>query len=133
MIILFALGATFASMRGYSMVMNIPAFLLVSLTLAGSATALGLFFSATKLAASAAFAPMFLGAILGGVMLPADFLPAFLRPFTFIFPQYYGMMGYQDLMVRSGGVMQILPEAGALLLFTVIFTALAIWRFDPRD
>jgi ABC-type multidrug transport system permease subunit len=66
-------------------------------------------------------------------MLPADFLPAFLRPFTFIFPQYYGMMGYQDLMVRSGGVMQILPEAGALLLFTVIFTALAIWRFDPRD
>jgi len=133
MIILFALGVTFASMRGLGVKLDIPAFLLISLTLAGSATALGLFFSATKLATSAAFAPMFLGAILGGVMIPTDFLPAFLRPLTFIFPQYYGMTGYQDLLVRGGGVAQVLPEAGILLLFTVIFTAAAIWLFDPRD
>ena len=130
MIILFAIGIFSGSLRGFSITLNLPAYLLLTLALAAASTSLGLLFSATSLPSSLALAPMLIGGALGGSFLAIDFMPAWLVPVSYLMPQRYGILGYQDLMVRGGGVIAILPEVGVLLLFSLIFIGLAIWRFD---
>ena len=131
--ILFALGLTMGASRGMEFKFNIPAFLVLTLTLSASATAMGLLFASTKLPHSLTFAPLFIGAILGGCLLSLDLLPAYLYPLSFLMPQRYAVIGYQDLLMRNASVLTILPEAGILLLFALVFLGITIWRFDMTD
>ena len=131
--ILFGLGLSIGASRGMNFQFNLPAFLLLSLALSASATTLGLLFASTKLPQSLTFAPLFIGAILGGCFMSLDMLPAYLYPLSYLMPQRYAVTGYQDLLMRNAGVAGILPEAGILLLFAVIFLGIAIWRFDLTD
>jgi ABC-2 type transport system permease protein len=39
------------------------------------------------------------------------------------------MQGMLDLVLRGGGLMDILPEAGVLLGFAAIFLGIGVWRF----
>jgi len=39
------------------------------------------------------------------------------------------MQGMLDLLLRGGGLPEILPEAGVLLGFAVIFFSVGAWRF----
>jgi len=39
------------------------------------------------------------------------------------------MQGMLDLVLRGGGLQDILPEAGILLGFAVIFFSVGVWRF----
>jgi ABC-2 type transport system permease protein len=133
MIILFGIGIFAGSMRGLPVTFNIPAFLLLTLALAACATSLGVLFSSTRWATSLTLAPMLLGGLLGGSMIAIDFMPAFMVPISYLMPQRYGILGYQDLMVRGGGIVAILPEVGILLLFSAVFLGVALWRFDLAD
>jgi ABC-2 type transport system permease protein len=110
--------------------MNILAYLLVTFALATAATSLGLLFAATKLPSSLSIAPMMIGGVLGGCILAIDFMPSWMVPFSYIMPQRYGMIGYQDIMIRGGGVMAVLPEAGILLLFSLVFIGITLWQFN---
>ena len=107
--------------------------MLLSVALSASATALGLLFASTKLPHSLTFAPLFIGAILGGCLLSLDLLPAYLYPFSFLMPQRYAVMGYQSLLMRNAGVLEILPDVGILLLFALVFLGFTAWRFDMTE
>jgi ABC-2 type transport system permease protein len=133
MIILFGIGIIAGNMRGLTVTFDIPAFLLLTLALAACATSLGVLFSSTRWATSLALAPMLLGGLLGGSMIAIDFMPAFMVPISYLMPQRYGILGYQDLMVRGGGIGAILPETGILFLFSAAFLGIALWRFDLAD
>jgi ABC-2 type transport system permease protein len=131
--VLFGLGLAMGASRGMEFKFNIPAFVLISVALSASATTMGLLFASTKLPHSLTFAPLFLGAILGGCFMSLDLLPAYLYPLSFLMPQRYGVIGYQDLLLRNASVLDLLPEAGILFLFAVVFMGIAIWRFDMTD
>jgi len=62
-----------------------------------------------------------------------DYLPAYLAPLSYLFPQRYAMIGYQDVLMRNGDVLAVLPEVGILVLFSLVFFGIAMWRFDPLD
>ncbi len=130
MVILIGAGVIAGVSRGLAVPLNVPGFILVTLALAATSTSLGLLFSATRLPVSLAIAPMLIGGALGGCILALDFMPNWMVPISYFMPQRYGMLGYQDLMARGGGVMAVLPEVGALLIFSLVFSGIAIWRFD---
>ena len=41
----------------------------------------------------------------------------------------WALEAYQEIMVRGGGLMDVLPHCGVLLAFTAAFFAVALWRF----
>jgi ABC-2 type transport system permease protein len=131
--IIFAVGIFLSEFKGHAVSMDIPGFLLLSILLASTVTSLGLLIAATRLPSTVALAPMLLGGALGGVILMVEWLPPYLVPTSYLMPQRYAMVGYLDLLARGGGILAILPEAGMLLLFTLIFLGVAIWRFDPME
>jgi ABC-type Na+ efflux pump permease subunit len=131
--ILFGLGLAMGASRGMAFGFNFPAFLLITMALSASATAMGLLFASTKLPHSLTFAPLFIGAILGGCLLSTDLLPSYLYPLSFLVPQRYAVTGFQDLLMRNAGVQDILPDAAILLLFAVVFLGFTAWRFDMTD
>ena len=67
----------------------------------------------------AVFAPVsiVIGAAIGGIMVPVYALPDFLRPISLISPLYWGQSGFYDLLLRGGGLREILPETLALAAF----------------
>ena len=130
MVILFGVGVSAGITRELRVPLSIPGFLVITLALSAASTSLGLLFSATRLPTSLAIAPMLIGGALGGCILAIDFMPPWMVPISYFMPQRYGMVGYQDLMVRGGGVLAILPETGVLLLFSLVFIGIALWRFD---
>ena len=131
--ILFGVGLAMGSSRGMGFQFDIPAFILISLVLGACATTLGLVFAASKLPPSLGLAPMFVGAILGGCLLSVDLLPPYLAPFSYLVPQRYAMMAYQDMLMRNGDLLAVLPEAGILIVFSLVFFGIAVWRFDLLD
>ena len=131
--IIFVLGIVASNSKGHPVALDWAGFLVLTLALSASSASLGLLIASTKLPASIALGPMLLGGTLGGAIIFPDYMPAFMQPFSFLMPQRYGVDGYVDLLGRGGDLLSVLPEAGFLLLFTLIFAGIAIWRFDPLD
>jgi len=72
-------------------------------------------------------------AALGGIMVPIYALPDFLRPSCLLSPLYWGQSGFYDLLLRQGGLVDILPEALSLLLFAAGNLAVALaWSRGRR-
>jgi ABC-2 type transport system permease protein len=109
------------------------AFILVCVALSTTVACLGLLASAIKFPSSALTAPLVIGALLGGCLFPADFMPPLLRTIGYFIPHTWAMTAYQDLLVRGQGLAQILPEIGVLLLFAAVFFGVGVRRFDPLD
>ena len=133
MVIIYGLGIIASNSKGHIVPLDLPGFLVLTLALSAASTSLGLLIASTRLSPTIALAPMLLGGALGGAVIFPDLMPAFMQPFSFLMPQRYGVDGYVDLIGRGGNLVTILPEAGFLLLFTLIFAVIAIWRFDPLD
>jgi len=131
--LIFVIGIIASTVKGYAVSLDISGYVLLSLMLASTVTSLGLLMAATRLPSTVALAPMLLGGALGGAILLVEWLPPYLVPISYLMPQRYAMVGYLDLLARGGGLVSILPEAGMLLLFTLIFLGIAIWRFDPME
>ncbi len=68
-------------------------------------------------------------AMLGGCMYPLELFPPFMQTVSKIFPTSWAMQGLLDLSLRGAGVMEILPEAGALIGFAVLFFGIGVMRF----
>jgi ABC-2 type transport system permease protein len=133
MAIIYGLGIIASNSKGHIVPLDIPGFLALTLALSASSASLGLLIASTRLPTGIAIAPMLLGGVLGGCIIALDWMPAFMVPFSYFMPQRYGVSGYIDLIGRGGDLISVLPQVGALLLFTVIFTGVAIWRFDLLD
>jgi ABC-2 type transport system permease protein len=72
---------------------------------------------------------LIVAALLAGCAFPADWLPPFLRTVNVVLPQTWAMAGYQDLITRGLGFVDVLPEVAVLLAFAAVFFFLAQRRF----
>ncbi len=68
--------------------------------------------------------------VLGGSLIPVFFLERFLGPIMRLVPHYWANSAYTDLLVRGAGLVEVVPQMGALLGFTAVFMAVGLWRFD---
>jgi ABC-2 type transport system permease protein len=76
-----------------------------------------------------ALIPMFIFAGLGGAWMPLEFTSPTFQAVGHLSPLAWAMDGYRDILVRGLGLAAVLPSAGALMLYTLGFAALAVWRF----
>jgi ABC-2 type transport system permease protein len=68
-------------------------------------------------------------AALGGIMVPRFVMPDSMQQIAGFSPMAWGLEGFLDIFLRSGGVKDVLPEAGSLLLFGAVTIALALVLF----
>jgi ABC-2 type transport system permease protein len=105
----------------------------VSVTIAASATALGVLVAAlarteAQVGGLTTILLLTLSA-LGGCFVPRFVMPEWLRTAGLVTPHAWALEGFQDLLVRGQGLMDVLPEAGALAGFTLVFLLAGILRF----
>jgi ABC-2 type transport system permease protein len=68
-------------------------------------------------------------AMMGGCWYPLELFPPAIQNIVKILPTTWAMQGMLDLVLRGGGLHDILPEAGVLLLFALVFFSVGVWRF----
>lgn len=68
-------------------------------------------------------------ALMGGCWYPLELFPPAVQNIVKILPTTWAMQGMLDLGLRGGGLVDILPEAGVLLGFAVIFFSIGVLRF----
>ncbi|MEP7136168.1 MAG: ABC transporter permease [Chloroflexota bacterium] len=68
-------------------------------------------------------------ALMGGCWYPLELFPPAIQNAVKILPTTWAMQGLLDLVLRGKGLVDILPEAGVLLGFAVIFFSVGVWRF----
>jgi ABC-2 type transport system permease protein len=72
-----------------------------------------------------------LGAI-GGIMVPRFIMPEAMQNLALLSPMSWGLDGFLDLLLRQGGVLQVLPEFAALALFGLSALGLALFIQSHR-
>jgi len=68
-------------------------------------------------------------ALMGGCWYPLELFPPAIQNAVKVLPTTWAMQGMLDLALRGGGLVDILPEAGVLLGFAVIFFSVGVMRF----
>ena len=68
-------------------------------------------------------------ALLGGCWWPMELFPPAMQTAVKVLPTTWAMQGLTHLALRGQGISSILPEAGVLLGFAVLFFLFGIWRF----
>jgi linearmycin/streptolysin S transport system permease protein len=68
-------------------------------------------------------------ALMGGCWYPLEMFPPAMQEVVKVLPTRWAMQGMLDLVLRGGGLSDILPEAAVLLGFAVVFFSLGVWRF----
>jgi ABC-2 type transport system permease protein len=68
-------------------------------------------------------------ALLGGCWYPIELFPQFVRTAVKVLPTCWAMQGLLDIVLRGQGLRAVLPEAGVLLSFALVFFAVGVWRF----
>ncbi len=68
-------------------------------------------------------------ALLGGCWYPLELFPPAARAAAQVLPTAWAMQGLNNLLLRGGGLAEVLPQAGVLLGFAAVFFAVGVWRF----
>ena len=68
-------------------------------------------------------------ALMGGCWYPLELFPPAIQNVVKILPTTWAMQGMLDLVLRGGGLQDILPEAAVLCGFAILFFSVGIWRF----
>lgn len=71
----------------------------------------------------------FLMAPLGGAWFPIDITPPAFQQFAQIFPTFWAMRGFTDVVVRGQGPDGVLAECAVLVGFAAVFFGVGVWRF----
>lgn len=75
-------------------------------------------------------AALWVMAFLGGTIVPLFLVSDALAAIGSVTPQYWAVTGFYDLLVRGQGLGDVTDSLLALLGFSVLFMAIALWRFD---
>jgi len=67
--------------------------------------------------------------LLGGCWYPIELFPPAVQTAVHIFPTTWAMQAMTDITMRGQGLGQILPEAGVLLGFAIVFFIVGVGRF----
>ena len=105
--------------------------LLISFGLAAVAmgTMLGTFTKTPSQANGLSIALGMVMGLLGGCMWPLEMFPPVMANVAKILPTTWAMMGMTQLTVYNAGFLQVLPYAGVLCGFSLVFFIIGIWRF----
>ena len=68
-------------------------------------------------------------ALMGGCWYPLELFPSAIQNAVKVLPTTWAMQGLLDLVLRGKGLVDILPEAGVLLGFAVVFFTVGVLRF----
>ncbi len=68
-------------------------------------------------------------AMMGGCWYPIELFPSVVQSIVRILPTTWAMQGLLDLVLRGGGLVDILPEAAVLLGFATVFFFIGVIRF----
>ena len=113
------------------------ALFLITLVLALVVSSMGLMIAALvrsgKQAESIGMVLGFLLAGLGGCITLGSITPVYLQDNTLgtisqFTPHAHALYGYYKLMVLGSGFVDILPQVGILLVFSLVFMIIAAWR-----
>ncbi len=109
------------------------AILLMMVALALFAASLGLLISAISRREEQVIVlcliAMFVFSALGGAWFPLEVTGKAFSAIGHVLPSAWAMDGFQNIIVRGLGFSSVLLPAGLLLGYSLIFFALAIWRF----
>jgi ABC-2 type transport system permease protein len=105
--------------------------LLLSAALAAAAfgTTMGTFIKTEGQASGLSIMFGMIFSLMGGCWYPLELFPPAIQNAVKILPTTWAMQGMLDLGLRGGGLVDILPEAGVLLGFAVLFFSVGTWRF----
>lgn len=112
---------------------NVIGIALVVLVFTLTATALGMALSTVvRTSAQATNISLLLGLTLsplGGAWWPLEIVPDFMKTIGHLSPVAWAMDAFQEMMFYSGGVIDILPMLGALLLMATVFFGFGVVMF----
>ena len=115
---------------------NWPALLLMlfAISLAAVSLALAVACLVSTHAQAATLGPILnvLMAALGGVMVPLFVMPPVMQKIAAYSPMNWGLEGLLDVLLRSGDVSSVLPEAGRLAGFAALMLVIAFLLFRRR-
>ena len=103
--------------------------LATALAAAALGTALGAFVKTEGQATGLSIMLSMVMALLGGCWYPLEMFPSAIQGAVKVLPTTWAMQGLLDLVLRGQGLAAILPEAGVLLGFAVLFFSIGILRF----
>ncbi len=112
---------------------NYVAIALVAVSFCMVATALGFLLSTfVKTADQAAGISVMMSltlAPLGGAWWPLDIVPDFMRTIGHISPIAWAMDAFTEIIYHNGGIGDILPMVGVMIVMAVAVMTVAVWRF----
>jgi ABC-2 type transport system permease protein len=76
-----------------------------------------------------------IAAALGGVMMPVYVMPRYMQEISTYSPLAWGLTAFQDIFVREGNLLTVLPELSYLLLFfsvTIAISAFVMHNYRTR-
>jgi ABC-2 type transport system permease protein len=71
-------------------------------------------------------------AAIGGIMIPKFVMPEAMQHLTNVSPMAWGLEGFLDVLLRNGGVADVLFECAALSAFGIVTLAIAWWVQTAR-
>jgi ABC-2 type transport system permease protein len=107
------------------------AMMLICFALASAAlgTAMGTFIKTSAQASNLSIALGMVMSLLGGAWLPGEMFSQTVRTAMKALPTAWAMQGFNDLVLRGKGLVDILPSAGVLVGFAVVFFTIGVLRF----
>jgi len=107
------------------------AVMLIASTLAAAAfgTMLGAFVKTEGQANGLSIMSGMVMALMGGCWYPMELFPQAVQNAVKVLPTTWSMQGLLDILLRGHGLIDILPEAGVLLGFALLFFVIGILRF----
>ena len=100
-----------------------------ALAAAALGTTLGTFVKTESQASGLSIMTGMVMALLGGCWYPMELFPQAVQNIVKILPTTWAMRGLLDIVLRGQGLATILPDAGILLGFAVVFFGIGILRF----
>jgi ABC-2 type transport system permease protein len=100
-----------------------------ALAAAALGTTLGTFIKSEGQASGLSILLGMVMALMGGCWYPLELFPEIVRTIVKVLPTTWAMQGLLTLSLRGGGLTDILPIAGVLMGFAVVFFVIGIWRF----
>ena len=116
---------------GPELITIIPVAIVSSLAAAGYGLMVGTVARTNEQASMFGAVSIVIAAALGGIMIPAYVMPAYMREISVFSPLSWGLTAFQDIFVRGGSLRTALPEMSYLLIFfvvTVIISGLTMRR-----
>jgi ABC-2 type transport system permease protein len=99
---------------------------LLALSFAGASVVIGVWSRTQEQAIAVAVVVGIAGGMLGGSLYPLDVVGSTVREVGHLTPQAWAMDGFIKLIYHHGGFTSVLPEIGALAVFALLLSALAL-------